>query len=183
MWNPSRSPWPRRSTSPTGAASTTAPAPSATWSRTTCCRSGHGMADPPEEQRLQLARLQARLVSRGPRADGARPVRGYLDVKGVAKDSTLETRRRAAGVRLLAVGRGTGGNPVEAMPVTRPGLCQFQAPPRDIFGLAPLRTTTSCGSGSGPETVTLTLAGKKPGFGWEPQTDDLRPGRVRPAAV
>ena len=34
----SRSRWPRRSTSPTAAASTTAPAPSATSCRTTCCR-------------------------------------------------------------------------------------------------------------------------------------------------
>ena len=34
----SRSPWPRRSTSPTAAGSTTGPAPSGTCCRTTCCR-------------------------------------------------------------------------------------------------------------------------------------------------
>ena len=37
-WRASRSPWPRRSTSPTAAASTTGPAPSGTWCRTTCSR-------------------------------------------------------------------------------------------------------------------------------------------------
>ena len=37
-WRASRSPWPRRSTSPTAARSTTAPAPPGTWCRTTCCR-------------------------------------------------------------------------------------------------------------------------------------------------
>ena len=36
--HPSRSPWPRRSTSPTGAGSTTGPVPSATCCRTTCSR-------------------------------------------------------------------------------------------------------------------------------------------------
>ena len=58
---------------------------------------------------------------------------------------------------------------------------RLRHPPRDIFGLAPLPVRIELRFRLWPETaVTLTLAGKKPGAGWEPQTEELtfaqRPG-------
>ena len=51
---------------------------------------------------------------------------------------------------------------------------RFRHPPRDIFGLAPLPHRNELRFRLWPETaVTLTLAGKKPGAGWEPQTEEL----------
>src|SRR5262249_42871900 len=51
---------------------------------------------------------------------------------------------------------------------------KFRHPPRDIFGLAPLPHRNQLRFRVWPETaVTLTLAGKKPGAGWEPQTQEL----------
>ena len=61
------------------------------------------------------------------------------------------------------------------MAVTATEVCvRFKHPPRDIFGLAPLPHNNELRFRVWPETaVTLTLAGKKPGAGWEPQTEDL----------
>jgi Glucose-6-phosphate dehydrogenase, C-terminal domain len=58
---------------------------------------------------------------------------------------------------------------------------RFRHPPRDLFGLAPLPHRNELRFRVWPETaVSLLLAGKKPGAGWEPQMDDLtfaqRPG-------
>src|SRR5260370_4582451 len=51
---------------------------------------------------------------------------------------------------------------------------RFRHPPRDIFGLAPLPANNELRFRVWPETaVTLSLAGKKPGAGWEPQTEEL----------
>jgi glucose-6-phosphate 1-dehydrogenase len=63
----------------------------------------------------------------------------------------------------------------KCMPVTATEVTvRFHHPPRDIFGLAPLPHNNELRFRVWPETaVTLTLAGKKPGAGWEPQTDEL----------
>jgi glucose-6-phosphate 1-dehydrogenase len=60
--------------------------------------------------------------------------------------------------------------PVTATEVT----VRFRRPPRDIFGLAPLPPENELRFRVSPETaVSLTLAGKKPGPGWEPQVEEL----------
>jgi glucose-6-phosphate 1-dehydrogenase len=75
---------------------------------------------------------------------------------------------RWAGVPILI--RAGKCLPVTATEVT----VRFRHPPRDIFSLAPLPAENELRFRVWPETaVTLTLAGKKPGAGWEPQVDEL----------
>src|SRR5262249_47955856 len=64
----------------------------------------------------------------------------------------------------------------KCMPVTATEVTmRFRQPPRDIFGLAPLPLENELRFRVWPETVLgLTVAGKKPGAGWEPQVEDLR---------
>jgi glucose-6-phosphate 1-dehydrogenase len=51
---------------------------------------------------------------------------------------------------------------------------RFRNPPRDIFGLAPLPHHNELRFRVWPETaVSLSLAGKKPGAGWEPESQEL----------
>ena len=140
------------------------------------------MADPPDGEGLSNWRAsKAALVASLTRLTPERTVRGqyegYLDVKGVAKDSTVET--------FVAIGLESdswrwAGVPIviragKTMPVTATEVCvRFKHPPRDIFGLAPLPHNNELRFRVWPETaVTLTLAGKKPGAGWEPQTEEL----------
>ena len=61
------------------------------------------------------------------------------------------------------------------MPVTATEVTvRFRRPPRDIFGLAPLPAANELRFRVWPETqVSLTLAGKKPGAGWEPESQEL----------
>jgi glucose-6-phosphate 1-dehydrogenase len=109
---------------------------------------------------------------------------GYRDVQGVDPKSSVET---FVAVRLMSDSWRWAGVPI----LIRAGKClavtatevtvRFRHPPRDIFGLAPLPARNELRFRLWPETaVTLTLAGKKPGVGWEPQTDELtfaqRPG-------
>ncbi len=110
---------------------------------------------------------------------------GYHDVKGVDPRSTVETyvairlesdSWRWAGVPIVI--RAGKCMPVTATEVTVSGSSH---PPRDIFGLAPLPRNNELRFRLWPETaVTFQLAGKKPGPGWEPQTEELtfaqRPG-------
>ena len=109
---------------------------------------------------------------------------GYLDVDGVARRSTVET---FVAVR-LAVSAGAGpGVPVliragKCLPVTATEVTvRFKRAPYDIFGLDPLPDNNTLRFRVNPETaVGVSLAGKKPGAGWEPQTEELvfaeRPG-------
>ena len=147
------------------------------------------MADPPEGEGLTNWRdAKARLVASLTPLSAERTVRGqyegYHDVQGVAQDSTVET---FVAIRLESDSWRWAGVPI----VIRAGKCmavtatevtvRFRHPPRDIFGLAPLPHNNELRFRVWPETaVTLTLAGKKPGVGWEPQTEDLtfaqRPG-------
>jgi glucose-6-phosphate 1-dehydrogenase len=63
----------------------------------------------------------------------------------------------------------------KCMPVTATEvMVRFHHPPRDVFGLAPLPAHNELRFRVWPETaVSLTLAGKKPGAGWEPQQQEL----------
>jgi glucose-6-phosphate 1-dehydrogenase len=147
------------------------------------------MADPPEGEGLANWRdAKARLVTSLTPLNPENTVRGqydgYHDVKGVDPKSTVET---FVAVRLMSDSWRWAGVPI----VIRAGKCmavtatevtvRFRHPPRDIFGLAPLPARNELRFRLWPETaVTFTLAGKKPGAGWEPQTEELtfaqRPG-------
>jgi glucose-6-phosphate 1-dehydrogenase len=110
--------------------------------------------------------------------------RGYLDVDGVAPDSTVETY---VAVRLAVDSWRWAGVPVviragKCLPVTATEvLVRFRTPPQNVFGLDPPPAANALRFRVWPETaVGLTLAGKRPGGGLEPQTDELafaqRPG-------
>jgi glucose-6-phosphate 1-dehydrogenase len=63
----------------------------------------------------------------------------------------------------------------KCMPVTATEVTvRFRRPPRDIFGLAPLPAANELRFRVWPQTrLSLTLAGKKPGAGWEPESQEL----------
>ena len=140
------------------------------------------MADPPDGQGLSQWRdAKSRLVASVRPLERQDTVRGqyegYLDVAGVAPHSTVET---FAAVRLAVDSWRWAGVPVliragKCLPVTATEVTiRFRRPPRDIFGLAPLPPSNELRFRVWPETaVTITLAGKKPGAGWEPQSQEL----------
>ena len=140
------------------------------------------MADPPGGQGLsQWREAKSRLIASLTPLTAAGTVRGqyegYLEVPGVAAHSTVET---FVAVRLMADTWRWAGVPIliragKCMPVTATEVTvRFHRPPRDIFGLAPLPPANELRFRVWPETeVGLRLAGKKPGAGWEPQTEEL----------
>ena len=108
---------------------------------------------------------------------------GYHDVEGVDPDSTTETY---VAVRLAADSWRWAGVPIviragKCMPVTATEvIIRFRRAPHDVFGLEPAPAANSLRFRIWPETeVGLTLAGKKPGAGWQART---RGTDVRPAA-
>src|SRR5437773_7410232 len=147
------------------------------------------MADPPEGEGLTnwrdaKARLVASLTPLTPERTVRGQYEGYHDVQGVARDSTVET---FVAIRLESDSWRWAGVPIviragKTMPVTATEVTvRFKHPPRDIFSLAPLPYNNELRFRVWPEAaVTLRLSGKKPGPGWEPQTEDLtfaqRPG-------
>jgi glucose-6-phosphate 1-dehydrogenase len=102
---------------------------------------------------------------------------GYRQVDGVDPDSTVETyvavgltcdTWRWAGVPIL-IRAG------KCMPVTATEISiTFKPPPQDVFGIEPVIPEDRLRFRIWPETqVSLTLHGKKPGAGWEPQAEEL----------
>jgi glucose-6-phosphate 1-dehydrogenase len=103
---------------------------------------------------------------------------GYTEVAGVDPHSTVET---FVAVRLSLDSWRWAGVPIliragKCLPVTATEITiRFRRPPYDVFELGPggayenaLRFRVN------PEArVSLTLAGKKPGAGWNPQTETL----------
>jgi glucose-6-phosphate 1-dehydrogenase len=140
------------------------------------------MADPPEGQGLSgwleaKGRLVASLTPLTPENTIRGQYEGYHQVAGVDPHSTVESY---VAVRLESDSWRWAGVPIliragKCMPVTATEVTvKFYHPPRDIFGLAPLPHRNELRFRVWPETaVTLTLAGKKPGAGWEPQTEEL----------
>jgi glucose-6-phosphate 1-dehydrogenase len=140
------------------------------------------MADPPDGQELARwrdckARLIAALTSLTPENTVRGQYEGYLEVEGVAPDSTTET---FAAVRLQADTWRWAGVPIliragKCLPVTATEVTfRFRRPPVDIFGLAPLPPANELRVRVWPETaMSLILSGKKPGAGWEPQVEEL----------
>ena len=147
------------------------------------------MADPPVGQGLATWRdSKSRFVSSLTPISAAHTVRGqydgYHNVDGVDRGSTVET---FVAVRLVSDSWRWADVPIviragKCMPVTATEVTvRFRKPPRDIFGLAPLPPDNELRFRVWPETaVTLSLAGKKPGSGWEPEMEELafaeRPG-------
>jgi glucose-6-phosphate 1-dehydrogenase len=102
---------------------------------------------------------------------------GYHDVVGVDPKSTVET---FVAVRLTADTWRWAGVPIliragKCMPVTATEVTiTFKPPPHDVFGIEPAKPADMLRFRIWPETqVSLTLHGKKPGAGWEPQAEDL----------
>jgi glucose-6-phosphate 1-dehydrogenase len=102
---------------------------------------------------------------------------GYHDVDGVAAGSTVETY---VAVRLNVDSWRWAGVPImirtgKTMPVTATEISiTLKAPPHDVFGIEPALPEDTLRFRIWPETaVGLTLHGKKPGAGWEPQAEDL----------
>jgi glucose-6-phosphate 1-dehydrogenase len=102
---------------------------------------------------------------------------GYLAVDGVDPHSTVETY---VAVRLAADTWRWAGVPIliragKCLPVTATEITiTFKAPPQDIFGIEPVSPADTLRFRIWPETaVSLTVHGKKPGPGWEPQAEQL----------
>jgi glucose-6-phosphate 1-dehydrogenase len=102
---------------------------------------------------------------------------GYLDVEGVDPKSTVETY---VAVRLACDTWRWAGVPIliragKCMPVTATDITiTFKPPPQDVFGIEPMAPEDQLRFRIWPETaVGLTLHGKKPGAGWEPQAENL----------
>ncbi|HTZ29674.1 MAG TPA: glucose-6-phosphate dehydrogenase [Streptosporangiaceae bacterium] len=109
---------------------------------------------------------------------------GYRQVDGVDPKSTVETY---VAVRLAADTWRWAGVPIliragKCMPVTATEVViTFKPPPHDVFGIEPVAPGDVLRFRVWPETqVALTLHGKKPGAGWEPEAEELafaaRPG-------
>jgi glucose-6-phosphate 1-dehydrogenase len=143
---------------------------------------GTVIAEPPNGQGLtrwqdSKAGLVSSLTPLSPETTVRGQYEGYLDVEGVAPESATET---FVAVKLMADTWRWAGVPIliragKCMPVTATEVTvRFKQPPRDIFGLAPLPTRNELRFRVWPDTVIgLTLAGKKSGASWEPQSEDL----------
>ena len=103
---------------------------------------------------------------------------GYHEVAGVDPKSVTETY---AAIRLAADSWRWAGVPIliragKCLPVTATEVSiTFQRPPHDAFGLGDQATGNSLRFRINPENrVSLLLAGKKPGAGWQPEPQELR---------
>jgi len=140
------------------------------------------MADPPDGEGLSQwrdskSRFISSLTPLTPEHTVRGQYQGYLDVEGVDRRSTVETY---VAIRLAADTWRWADVPVliragKCMPVTATEVTvRFRRAPRDIFGLAPLPPANVLRFRVWPETaVSINLAGKKPGAGWEPQMQEL----------
>jgi glucose-6-phosphate 1-dehydrogenase len=102
---------------------------------------------------------------------------GYQTVPGVAPGSTTETY---AAVRLSAETWRWADVPIairvgKCLPVTATEvMIDFKPVPHDVFGLGQVTTSNALRFRIYPESqAVLTLVGKKPGAGWEPEVQDL----------
>jgi glucose-6-phosphate 1-dehydrogenase len=102
---------------------------------------------------------------------------GYRQVDGVDPNSTVETY---VAVSLTADTWRWAGVPIliragKCLPVTATEITiTFKPAPHDVFGIEPARPADQLRFRIWPETaVGVTLHGKKPGAGWEPQAEEL----------
>jgi len=140
------------------------------------------MADPPDG-----AGLESWISAKSRLIQALRPVapddvvkgqyEGYQAVSGVASGSLTET---FAAIRVRAETWRWAGVPIviragKCLPVTATDVwINFKQPPHDVFGLGPVLTANALRFRIWPESqAVLTLIGKKPGGGWEPEVQDL----------
>jgi len=140
------------------------------------------MADPPHGKGLNSWRdSKAQMISSLRPLTPEETVRGqydgYLDVDGVAPDSTTESY---VAVRLAADSWRWSDVPIviragKCMPVTATEVyIRFRRPPHDVFGLEPASIANALRFRIYPDAqVGLRLAGKKQGAGWAVQHEDL----------
>ena len=107
---------------------------------------------------------------------------GYHDVAGVDPKSQTETY---VAIRLAADSWRWADVPIliraaKCMPVTATEVSiKFRRPPHDVFGLGSAGQPSQASANGlrfriNPENrVTLTLTGKKPGAGWQPEVQEL----------
>ena len=102
---------------------------------------------------------------------------GYLSVAGVAQGSKTETY---AAIRLAADSWRWAGVPLliragKCLPVTATDVTvRFKKPPHDVFGLGDAAGANALRFRINPQDrAVLTLLGKKPGAGWQPEMQDL----------
>ena len=140
------------------------------------------LAEPPSGDRAEswLA-AKSNIISSLRPLDAEHTVRGqydgYLDVAGVAPDSTTES---FVAVRLAVDSWRWADVPIviragKCMPVTATEVSfRFHRPPLEILGPMPPSAANRLRFRIWPESeVGLTLVGKKPGAGWIPDVDDL----------
>ena len=145
------------------------------------------LADPPDG-----AGLDSWITSKSQLIGALRPLtsadvvkgqyEGYLSVAGVAPQSKTET---FVAVRLAAESWRWADVPLliragKCLPVTATEVSiKFKRPPHDPFGLAiPSQQGQATANGlrfriNPDNRATLTLVGKKPGGGWQPEVQDL----------
>ena len=140
------------------------------------------LADPPDGPGLGSWRdAKSRVVSALRPLTAEDAVRGqyegYHEVAGVDRKSTTESY---VAVRLAADTWRWADVPIliragKCMPVTATEIdIKFRRPPHDVFGIEPYAVRNSLRFRVWPEAqVSLTLAGKKPGAGLEPQPEEL----------
>ena len=140
------------------------------------------LADPPDG-----TGLNSWIASKSQVIGALRPLRpanvvkgqydGYLSVAGVAAGSATET---FTAVRLAADSWRWEGVPIliragKCLPVTATEVSiRFKRPPHDAFGLGDHAADNGLRFRIYPETrASLTLVGKKPGAGWQPEVQEL----------
>jgi glucose-6-phosphate 1-dehydrogenase len=103
---------------------------------------------------------------------------GYLQVAGVAPNSKTETY---TAIRLAADSWRWADVPIliragKCLPVTATEVTiTFRRPPHDAFGLGDQAPANLLRFRVNPQDrVSLTLVGKKPGAGWQPDAEELR---------
>ena len=140
------------------------------------------LADPPDCRDLESWRdSKARVVSAlrplTPQSTVRGQYEGYRDVAGVDPGSNVETY---VAVRLAVDSWRWADVPLiiragKCLPVTATEVdIRFRRPPHDVFGLDPIPAVNALRFRVWPETkVVLTLAGKKPGAGWNVLDEDL----------
>jgi glucose-6-phosphate 1-dehydrogenase len=135
--------------------------------------SGSGLASWPDAK-YQLVKALSPLT---PQTTVRGQYDGYLQVDGVAPDSTVESY---VAIRLSADSWRWAGVPIliragKCMPVTSTEVTvTFKQPPHDVFGTGPAAAGNRLSFRIWPETaVSLTLQGKQPGADWKPQEEKL----------
>jgi glucose-6-phosphate 1-dehydrogenase len=140
------------------------------------------LADPPDGSGLDSwIASKSKLISALRPLSAADAVKGqyagYQSVDGVAPGSKTETY---AAVRLFADSWRWDGVPLliragKCLPVTATEVTvKFRRPPHDAFGLGDAAAANGLRFRIYPDSrATFTLVGKKPGAGWQSETQDL----------